>query len=81
MIQQTCVCVQSLGCVRLFVTLWTVAHQASLPWDFSGKDTGVVTISFSRGLSPPRTEPASPVSPALQMDSLLRILYQGSLIQ
>ena len=63
-------CVQSLSYVRLFVTLWTVVHQASLPWDFSGKNTGVVAISFSRGSSPPRTEPVSPVSPALQMDSL-----------
>ena len=27
--------------VRLLVTLWTVAHQAPLPWDLPGKNTGV----------------------------------------
>ena len=54
----------------VFSHVRTAVHQASLPWDFSGKNTGVVAIAFSRGLSPPRTEPASPVSPALQMDSL-----------
>ena len=30
-----------LSCVWLFVTLWTVAHRAPLPWDFPGKNTGV----------------------------------------
>ena len=29
-----CVC-QSLSCVQLFVTPWTVAHQAPLPTEFS----------------------------------------------
>ena len=33
-----CVCVQSLSCVQLFVTPWTVAHQASLSEEFSRKD-------------------------------------------
>ena len=28
--------VQSLSCVQLFVTLWTAAHQASLPFTISG---------------------------------------------
>ena len=32
---------QSLSCVLLFATLWTVAHQALRPWDFPGKSTGV----------------------------------------
>ena len=29
---------QSVGCIRLFVTPWTIARQASL-WEFSGKNT------------------------------------------
>ena len=33
--------VKSLSCVRLFATPWTAAYQASLPWDFPGKSTGV----------------------------------------
>ena len=33
--------VQSLSCVQFFVALWTVAHQAPLPWDFPVKNTGV----------------------------------------
>ena len=37
--------VKSLSRVRLFVTPWTVAYQASTrllrPWDFPGKNTGV----------------------------------------
>ena len=39
-----CVCVCTLShfsCVWLFVTLWTVAHQALCPWDSPGKNTGV----------------------------------------
>ena len=27
--------------VQLFVSLWTVAHQALCPWDSPGKNTGV----------------------------------------
>ena len=26
LVRQSCVCAQSLGNIRLFVTLWTVAH-------------------------------------------------------
>ena len=33
--------VKSLSRVWLFVTPWTVARQAPLPWDFQGKNTGV----------------------------------------
>ena len=32
---------QSLSHVRLFATLWTVAHQAPLSMGFPGKNTGV----------------------------------------
>ena len=33
-----CVPAQSLSCVQLYVTLWTVAR---FPWDSPGKNTGV----------------------------------------
>ena len=33
-----CVCAQSLRCVRLFVTLWTASHQASLSMGFSRQE-------------------------------------------
>ena len=33
-----CMCTCS---VALFVTLWTLARQAPLSWDFSGKNTGL----------------------------------------
>ena len=45
-------------------TPWTVVF---CPWDFPGKNTGVVAISFSRGSSDSGIEP---MSPALQTDSL-----------
>ena len=58
-----------LSCVRLFATLWTVAHQASLSMGFSGQE-------YWSGLpfSPPGNLPhpgiAAPVSLALEADSL-----------
>ena len=33
--------VKSLSCVQLFLTPWTIAHQALRPWDFPGKSAGV----------------------------------------
>ena len=36
------------------VTPRTVARRVLCPWDFPGKNTGVVAISFSRGSSQPR---------------------------
>ena len=33
--------VKSVSCVQLFLTLWTVAHQASLSMGFSRQNTGV----------------------------------------
>ena len=43
---QSAVCILSLlfwslSCVWRFVTLWTVACRAHLPWDFPGENTGV----------------------------------------
>ena len=42
----------SLSHVRLFATLWAVAHQALCPWDFSGKDTGVGYHFLPQGIFP-----------------------------
>ena len=38
---KTCYFVQSLSCVRLFVTSWTVAHQAPLSMGFPSNNNGV----------------------------------------
>ena len=53
-----CVSVCVLSCVQLFVTPWTVAHQAPCPGDSPGKNTGVGChfllqgIFQTQGLSP-----------------------------
>ena len=62
--------VQSLSCVWLFVTLWTVACQAPLSIGFSKQKDEWVVISFSRGLPDPGIDPVSPESPIWQVDSL-----------
>ena len=50
-----CVCVQSLSCVQLFITPWTVAHQALLSMGFSRQEYRNA-ILFSRGSSQPRDQ-------------------------
>ena len=45
-----CVCV--LNCGRLFMTVWTVAHQAPHPWDTPGKNTGVDCQLLLQGIFP-----------------------------
>ena len=54
---------------RLFVTLWTIAHQAPLSMEFSrqeGKSTGVGCHALLQGNLPnPGIKPASLMSPAL----------------
>ena len=67
-------CAQSLSCVQLFVTPWTVAHQAS-----PGKNTVHGAPPRKNNCSglpcpPPRDFPypgIKPRSPTLQADSLL----------
>ena len=51
-----------LSHVQLFVTPWTVAHQAPLSMGFSGKNSGVGGVPFpSPGdLPDPGIEPGSP---------------------
>ena len=57
--------------VQLFVTLWTVAHQASLSMGFSRQQYwSELSCIPPRDLPHPGLEPVSPASPALQVDSL-----------
>ena len=57
--------------VQLFAAQWTVAHQAPLPWDSPGKNTGVGCHALLQGIFPTQgSEPASPAAPAVQADSL-----------
>ena len=56
------------SCLTL-ATPWTVACQASRPWDSPGKNTGVVCLFLLSGIF--LTQKSSPLrSPALQADSL-----------
>ena len=62
---------QSLSRVWLFVTLWTIANQAPLSVEYSRQEYWTTYPFPSPGdLSDPRIEPRSPVSAALQVDSL-----------
>ena len=55
-----------LGFVRLFVTPWTVAHQAPLSMGFSRQEyCSGVPFPPSEDLPNPGIEPVSLVSPAL----------------
>ena len=61
-------CAQLLSCVQLFVTPWTVAHQAPLSMGIlQAKILEWVAMPSSRGSSQPGIEPKSP---KLQVDSL-----------
>ena len=58
--------------VQLFATLWTVARQAPLSMGFSRQEYwSGLPCSPSGDIPSPQAEPTSPVSPALQADSLL----------
>ena len=58
------------SCVRLFATLWTVAHQAPLSVGFSRQECWNGLLCPSPGDLPDLgVKPASPISPALQADS------------
>ena len=64
-------CVHTLSRVRLFVTPWTLAHQALCPWDSPGKNTGVGCHFFLQGIFP--TQGLNPLLLRLwhcQVDSL-----------
>ena len=66
------------SCVQLFVTLWTVAHQASLSVGFSGQEYwSRLPCSPPGDLPDPGIESVSPLAPVLQADSL-PLSHQGS---
>ena len=68
---------QSLSCVQLCATLWTVAHQAPLSMGFSKQEYwSGLPFPPPRDLPNPGIEPASPACPALQADSL-PLSHQG----
>ena len=55
-----------LSRVQLFVTLWTVGHQAPLSMEFSRQEyRSVLPFPTPGDLSDPGIEPSSPVYPAL----------------
>ena len=63
--------VKSLSRVRLFVTLWIVAHQAPLSMGFSRQEYWSGLLCPPPGdLPDPGIEPVSPATPILQEDSL-----------
>ena len=66
-----CVCAQSLSLVQLFVTPWTVIHQAPLSMEFSRQEPWIgLPFPPPGDLPDPRIELMSPASPALLVDSL-----------
>ena len=72
------VCANGLSRVRLFATPWTVACQSPLSLGFSWQEYWSGLPCPSPGDLPDAgIEPASPVPPALQADSL-PLSHQGS---
>ena len=66
-----CYVLSRFSCLRLFVTLWSVACQASLSMEFSRQDYwSGLSFPPPGDLPNPRSEPTSPVPSALQADSL-----------
>ena len=62
---------KSFSSVWLFVTLWTVAHQAPLPKGFFRQEYwSGLSLPSPGDLPDPGMKPAFPLSPALQEDSL-----------
>ena len=64
--------------VWLFATLWNIACQTPLSLGFSKQEYWSGLPYTLPGYPDPGVEPASPVAPALQVDSL-PLSYQGSL--
>ena len=62
--------VQSLSCVQLFATPWTVACRFLSPWDSSDKNTGEGFHSLLQGIFPTQgSNPRLLASPALAGES------------
>ena len=56
-----CVCAQSLSCVQLFTTQWTVANQAPLSMEFSRQEYwSRLPFPGLGDLPDPANEPVSP---------------------
>ena len=66
-------CVLScFSCVRLFLTLWTIAHQAPLSMGFSRQEYwSGLPCRPSGDLPDPGNEPMSLMSPALRVVSYI----------
>ena len=65
--------------VQLCATPWTVAHQASLPMEFSRQeDWSGLPFPPLGDLPDTGIKPASPASPTLQADSLLLNNWRNS---
>ena len=69
-------CAQSVQSCWLFATLWAVACQASLSFEFSRHEYWSVAILSSSGYSQPRNQ-IIPTSPALQV-GYLPLSHPGS---
>ena len=68
-----------LSYVQLFVTPWTIACHAPLSMEFSRQESwSELLFPPPQDLSDPGIERTTPVSPALQADSL-PLSHQGSL--
>jgi len=72
-----CACAQSLSCVQLFTTPWTVAFQAPSSMEFPRQEYwSKLPYLPPRGLPDPRMDPVSSASPLLAdgfLTSRLRI--------
>ena len=59
-------CAQSLTCIQVFATPWTVAHQAPLSMGFSRQEHwSGLPFPSPWDLPDPGIKPTSPASPAL----------------
>ena len=69
LLERRCACMLShFGCIRLFATLWTIAHKAPLSVGCSGEECwSGLPCPPPEGFPDPGIEPRSP---ALQADSL-----------
>ena len=75
-----CAVLSHFSCIRLFATPWTIARQAPLSMEFPGQEYwSGLSCAPPGDLPNPGIESSSPVSPALQADSLL-LSHQGSIL-
>ena len=75
-----CAVLSHFSCIRLFETPWTIALQVPLSMGFPGQEYWSGLPCPPPGDLPnPGIKPSSPVSPALQADSLL-LSHQGSIL-